>query len=74
MYFTYRGIEELEKRHGEEEVTYEWLAKKTRARYDISRCGGVKSQVESPHRSSPASCAPDQPRCAVRPKRPSQLA
>lgn len=66
MYFTYRGIEELEKRHGEEEVTYEWLAKKARARHDISRCGGVKSQVESPHRSPPASCAPDQPRCAVR--------
>ncbi|HET9383481.1 MAG TPA: DUF6104 family protein, partial [Streptomyces sp.] len=26
MYFTDRGIEELEKRRGEEEITFEWLA------------------------------------------------
>ena len=27
MYFTDRGIEELEKRRGEEEVTFEWEAR-----------------------------------------------
>jgi hypothetical protein len=30
MYFTDRGIEELEKRRGEEEVTFEWLAERMR--------------------------------------------
>ena len=30
MYFTDRGIEELEKRRGEEEVTFEWLAGRMR--------------------------------------------
>lgn len=32
MYFTDRGIEELEKRRGEEEVTFEWLAEQLRVR------------------------------------------
>jgi len=30
VYFTDRGIEELEKRRGEEEVTFEWLAARMR--------------------------------------------
>ena len=30
MYFTDRGIEELEKRRGEDEVTFEWLAERMR--------------------------------------------
>ena len=30
MYFTDRGIEELEKRRGEEEVTLAWLAEQLR--------------------------------------------
>jgi hypothetical protein len=30
MYFTDRGIEELEKRRGEEEVTFEWLSERLR--------------------------------------------
>jgi Family of unknown function (DUF6104) len=28
MYFTDRGIEEMAKRRGEEEVTFEWLAER----------------------------------------------
>lgn len=35
MYFTDRGIEELEKRRGEEEVTFEWLAERMREFVDI---------------------------------------
>jgi hypothetical protein len=35
MYFTDRGIEELEKRRGEEEVTFEWLAGRMREFVDI---------------------------------------
>ncbi len=30
MYFTDRGIEELEKRRGEEEITFEWLGERMR--------------------------------------------
>ena len=30
MYYTDRGIEELEKRRGEEEVTLEWVASRLR--------------------------------------------
>lgn len=30
MYFTDRGIEELESRRGEEEVTFEWLSVRLR--------------------------------------------
>jgi len=30
VYFTDRGIEELEKRRGQEEVTFEWLAERMR--------------------------------------------
>jgi hypothetical protein len=30
MYFTDRGIEELESRRGEEEVTFEWLSARLR--------------------------------------------
>lgn len=36
MYFTDRGIEELEQRRGEEEVTLEWLAGLLRAFVDLN--------------------------------------
>ncbi|MEV8441012.1 DUF6104 family protein [Actinosynnema sp. NPDC051121] len=36
MYFTDRGIEELESRRGEEEVTFAWLADKLRAFVDLN--------------------------------------
>ena len=36
MYFTDRGIEELEKRRGEEEVTLAWLADKLRSFVDAN--------------------------------------
>ena len=36
VYFTDRGIEELEKRRGEEEVTFEWLAEQLRAFVDLN--------------------------------------
>jgi len=36
MYHTDRGIEELEKRRGEEEVTLAWLADKLRAFVDAN--------------------------------------
>jgi hypothetical protein len=36
MYFTDRGIEELEKRRGEEEVTFAWLADKLREFVDAN--------------------------------------
>ncbi|CAM3459504.1 DUF6104 domain-containing protein [Kibdelosporangium persicum] len=36
MYFTDRGIEELEERRGEEEVTFGWLAEKLRAFVDAN--------------------------------------
>ncbi len=36
MYFTDRGIEELEKRRGEEEVSLAWLADKLRAFVDAN--------------------------------------
>lgn len=36
MYFTDRGIEELENRRGEEEVTLAWLADKLRAFVDLN--------------------------------------
>ena len=35
MYFTDRGIEELEKRRGDEEVTLAWLADQLRAFVDV---------------------------------------
>jgi hypothetical protein len=35
MYFTDRGIEELEKRRGEEEVTLAWLAEQLQAFVDV---------------------------------------
>jgi hypothetical protein len=34
MYFTDRGIEELAKRRGEEDVTFAWLAEQLRAFVD----------------------------------------
>ena len=34
MYFTDRGIEELEQRRGEEELTYGWLSEQLRAFVD----------------------------------------
>ncbi|MCP2258733.1 hypothetical protein LX15_002431 [Streptoalloteichus tenebrarius] len=36
MYFTDRGIEELEDRRGDEEVTLAWLAEKMRAFVDLN--------------------------------------
>ncbi len=36
MYFTDRGIEELESRRGEEEVTLAWLADKLRSFVDTN--------------------------------------
>lgn len=36
MYFTDRGIEELENRRGEEEVTFAWLADKLRSFVDAN--------------------------------------
>lgn len=36
MYFTDRGIEELEKRRGQEEVTFEWLAEQLRTFVDLN--------------------------------------
>jgi len=36
MYFTDRGIEELEQRRGDEEVTLSWLAEKLRAFVDAN--------------------------------------
>ncbi|MFC6237627.1 DUF6104 family protein [Longivirga aurantiaca] len=35
MYFTDRGIEELEKRRGEEEVSVAWLAERLRTFVDL---------------------------------------
>ena len=52
MYFTDRGIEELEKRRGEEEVTFEWLAEQLR---DVRRpqprlrgAGGAAGDLAGP--------------------------
>lgn len=36
MYFTDRGIEELEKRRGDDEVTLAWLAEQLQAFVDIN--------------------------------------
>jgi hypothetical protein len=36
MYFTDRGIEELVKRRGDEEVTLEWLAERLRDFIDLN--------------------------------------
>lgn len=36
MYFTDRGIEELERRRGGEEVTIDWLAEELRAFVDLN--------------------------------------
>ncbi|MDJ0462216.1 DUF6104 family protein [Streptomyces sp. H27-C3] len=36
MYFTDRGIEELAKRRGEEEVTFEWLTEQLRTFVDLN--------------------------------------
>lgn len=35
MYFTDRGIEELDKRRGDEEITFAWLADQLQAFVDI---------------------------------------
>jgi hypothetical protein len=35
MYFTDRGIEELENRRGEEEVSFAWLAERLRTFVDL---------------------------------------
>ena len=44
MYFTDRGIEELEKRRGDEEVTLGWLADKLRVFVDANP--GYEEPVE----------------------------
>ena len=36
MYFTDRGIEELQDRRGEEEVTFDWLAENLRTFVDLN--------------------------------------
>ena len=36
MYFTDRGIEELQERRGGEQVTFEWLAERLRAFVDLN--------------------------------------
>ncbi|NNG18904.1 hypothetical protein HJ590_04825 [Naumannella sp. ID2617S] len=36
MYFTDRGIEELEKRRGEEQVSLEWVAEQLRTFVDLN--------------------------------------
>jgi hypothetical protein len=36
MYFTDRGIEELEKRRGQEEITIAWLAEELRTFVDLN--------------------------------------
>lgn len=36
MYFTDRGIEELERRRGQEEVTLEWLSERLREFVDLN--------------------------------------
>ena len=36
MYFTDRGIEELQKRRGEEEVSIDWLAERLREFVDLN--------------------------------------
>lgn len=36
MYFTDRGIEELDERRGDERVTFEWLADRMRAFVDTN--------------------------------------
>ena len=36
MYFTDRGIEELQRRRGEEEVTLDWLAERMREFVDLN--------------------------------------
>ena len=36
MYFTDRGIEELEKRRGEEDLTFAWLAERLRTFVDLN--------------------------------------
>ena len=36
MYFTDRGIEELEQRRGDEDVTFAWLAERLREFVDIN--------------------------------------
>jgi hypothetical protein len=36
VYFTDRGIEELQERRGEEQVTFDWLAERLRAFVDLN--------------------------------------
>lgn len=36
MYFTDRGIEELQRRRGEEEISLEWLAERLREFVDLN--------------------------------------
>ena len=36
MYFTDRGVEELESRRGDEEVTFAWLAEQLRTFVDLN--------------------------------------
>ena len=37
MYFTDRGIEELQRRRGDEEVTLDWLAERMREFVDLNQ-------------------------------------
>lgn len=36
MYFTDRGIEELQERRGPEQITFDWLAERLRAFVDLN--------------------------------------
>lgn len=36
MYFTDRGIEELQQRRGEEQISFDWLAERLRAFVDLN--------------------------------------
>ena len=59
MYFTDRGIEELEKRRGDEEVTLAWLADNLQAFVDTPST----STTHAPHwLVSQPTCVPVRPR------------
>ncbi|WP_324606965.1 DUF6104 family protein [Streptomyces rimosus] len=59
MYFTDRGIEELESRRGEEEVTLAWLADQLRTFVDLNPGGhssapGAADRSDATMQRSPA--------------------
>ena len=48
MYFTDRGIEELEDRRGSEEVSLGWLAEQLRVFVDLNRTNNTTSETQNP--------------------------